>query len=59
MPIAVVLGFVAKLRGKGLWIGIITGATAQSILLSIVTCCTNWEKQVLVFYSLLYQYKYM
>ncbi|CDP00711.1 unnamed protein product [Coffea canephora] len=45
-PIAFILGFMVRLRGKGLWIGILCGATVQTLLLSIVTTCTNWEKQV-------------
>ena len=46
IPVAVALGFLTKLRGRGLWIGILTGAFLQSVMLSIITSCTNWEKQV-------------
>ncbi|EYU26990.1 hypothetical protein MIMGU_mgv1a008759mg [Erythranthe guttata] len=46
IPIAASLGFWLNLRGKGLWIGILCGATLQMIMLSIITSCTNWEKQV-------------
>uniref|UniRef100_A0A2N9I7M2 Protein DETOXIFICATION n=1 Tax=Fagus sylvatica TaxID=28930 RepID=A0A2N9I7M2_FAGSY len=45
IPVAVALGFLTKLRGRGLWIGIQTGAFLQSVMLSIITSCTNWEKQ--------------
>ncbi|GMY18481.1 protein DETOXIFICATION 12-like [Fagus crenata] len=45
IPVAVALGFLTKLRGRGLWIGILTGAFLQSVMLSIITSCTNWEKQ--------------
>ncbi|XP_038723021.1 protein DETOXIFICATION 12-like isoform X2 [Tripterygium wilfordii] len=45
IPCAAMLGFWAKLGGKGLWIGIQTGAFTQTILLFIATGCTNWEKQ--------------
>ncbi|KDP34994.1 hypothetical protein JCGZ_09282 [Jatropha curcas] len=45
IPVASVLGFWLKLRGKGLWIGIQVGAFTQTLLLSIVTSCINWEKQ--------------
>ncbi|CAK9160156.1 unnamed protein product [Ilex paraguariensis] len=45
IPFAVALGFWAQLRGKGLWIGIQAGAILQTILLSVITSCTNWEKQ--------------
>ncbi|KAH7834597.1 hypothetical protein Vadar_017735 [Vaccinium darrowii] len=45
IPVAVLLGFWLQLRGKGLWIGILAGAIVQTILLSIITNCTNWDKQ--------------
>ncbi|CAK9151296.1 unnamed protein product [Ilex paraguariensis] len=45
IPIAATLGFWVQLRGKGLWIGIQAGAILQSIMLSIITSCTDWEKQ--------------
>ncbi|KAJ8747764.1 hypothetical protein K2173_010031 [Erythroxylum novogranatense] len=45
VPAAAILAFPLKLRGYGLWIGIQLGAFVQIILLSIVTGCTNWEKQ--------------
>ncbi|KAG2709475.1 hypothetical protein I3843_05G220100 [Carya illinoinensis] len=45
IPAAAVLGFWAQYRGRGLWIGIQTGAFVQTVLLSIVTSRTNWEKQ--------------
>ncbi|KAK3442651.1 hypothetical protein EUGRSUZ_B02873 [Eucalyptus grandis] len=44
IPVAATLGFWVGLRGVGLWIGIQVGAIVQTSLLSIVTCCTNWEK---------------
>ena len=46
IPIAAMLGFWVQLRGKGLWIGIMIGAFCQTVLLSLITSCTNWEKQV-------------
>ncbi|KAH7835702.1 hypothetical protein Vadar_028947 [Vaccinium darrowii] len=45
IPVAVLLGFWLQLRGKGLWIGILAGASLQSFLLSVITSCTNWDKQ--------------
>ncbi|XP_027367080.1 protein DETOXIFICATION 14-like [Abrus precatorius] len=47
IPIAAILGFWVQLRGKGLWIGIITGALCQTVLLSLITSCTNWKKQAI------------
>ncbi|RZB89295.1 Protein DETOXIFICATION 12 isoform C [Glycine soja] len=46
IPIAAILGFCLQLRGKGLWIGILTGAFCQTVMVSLITSCTNWEKQV-------------
>ncbi|KAL6529955.1 hypothetical protein OROMI_028600 [Orobanche minor] len=45
LPVALVLGFVLHLRGKGLWLGLNMGSIVQSTLLSLVTCSTNWGKQ--------------
>jgi hypothetical protein len=46
IPVAAALGFRTQLRGMGLWIGIQIGAFVQTILLCIITSCTNWKKQV-------------
>ena len=46
LPVAAILGFWLQMRGQGLWIGILVGASVQALLLSIITSCTNWEKQV-------------
>ncbi|XP_047944699.1 protein DETOXIFICATION 14-like isoform X1 [Salvia hispanica] len=45
IPIAIALTFWFNFRGVGLWIGILSGATLQTILLSLITIFTNWEKQ--------------
>ncbi|PWA90664.1 MATE efflux family protein [Artemisia annua] len=45
IPMALVLGFVLHLNGKGLWSGLIIGIVMQCIMLTLVTCFTNWEKQ--------------
>lgn len=45
IPLAIVLGFVLKLRGKGLWTGLVMGTTVQVIIYSFVTTFTSWEKQ--------------
>ncbi|KAK7861442.1 protein detoxification 8 [Quercus suber] len=47
VPVGVVLAFVVHLKGKGLWIGILTGSTIQSFLLALKTIFTNWEKHAL------------
>ncbi|XP_062107450.1 protein DETOXIFICATION 14-like isoform X2 [Humulus lupulus] len=45
IPLAALLGFVFKLRGKGLWIGIMTGTTLQAVFFLVITIFTNWQKQ--------------
>ncbi|KAI3500166.1 hypothetical protein L1887_35983 [Cichorium endivia] len=45
IPMALVMGFVLQLKGKGLWGGLIIGSNVQCVLLTLVTCFTNWEKQ--------------
>ncbi|KAG8652173.1 hypothetical protein MANES_06G063000v8 [Manihot esculenta] len=45
IPVAAVLGFWLKFRGKGLWIGIQVGSFLQNVMLVIITSCTNWEEQ--------------
>ncbi|XP_051126678.1 protein DETOXIFICATION 12-like [Andrographis paniculata] len=47
MPAALLLAFVLHLKGRGLWSGLLAGATVQCIALSAVTGITNWEKQAL------------
>ncbi|KAI8028758.1 Protein DETOXIFICATION 14 [Camellia lanceoleosa] len=45
IPVAIVLGFVQHLSGKGIWSGIATGSTVQVILLSSATCLINWQEE--------------
>ncbi|KAL0408918.1 UNVERIFIED_CONTAM: protein DETOXIFICATION 12 [Sesamum radiatum] len=45
IPIAVALSFWLDFRGKGLWIGILSGAALQAVMLSVITSCTNWTKE--------------
>lgn len=47
IPAALLLGFALHLKGKGLWTGLVAGATVQSISLSLITGFTNWEKQAI------------
>ncbi|GLT28867.1 hypothetical protein SLA2020_037710 [Shorea laevis] len=44
-PVGILLCFGKHFRGKGLWIGIVTGSTVQSTSLAIVTLFTNWQEQ--------------
>ncbi|XP_061351423.1 protein DETOXIFICATION 12-like [Gastrolobium bilobum] len=48
IPVAASLAFWIKLGGKGLWIGMQSGAFVQCVLLSIVTSCINWEQQAIM-----------
>ncbi|KAK1433223.1 hypothetical protein QVD17_10132 [Tagetes erecta] len=45
VPMALVLGFVVHLNGQGLWGGLVIGSIVQCILLTLIACSTNWEKQ--------------
>ncbi|KAE8691984.1 MATE efflux family protein 8 [Hibiscus syriacus] len=46
VPGSGVLGFWVQMRGEGLWIGIQSGALLQILLLSAITNCIDWHKQV-------------
>ncbi|RZC52747.1 hypothetical protein C5167_021169 [Papaver somniferum] len=46
IPVALLLGFFLKLKGRGLWLGIMAGTVIQTAILSAITIRTNWEKQV-------------
>ncbi|XP_075522319.1 LOW QUALITY PROTEIN: protein DETOXIFICATION 14-like [Primulina tabacum] len=58
IPIAASLGFWLNLRGKGLWIGVLCGATLQTILLVVITSFTNWEKQAAMARERLFEEKH-
>ncbi|KAL5763386.1 hypothetical protein ACOSP7_019650 [Xanthoceras sorbifolium] len=45
IPVAAILGFWLQMRGQGLWIGILVGVFVQTLLLSIITSCLDWEKR--------------
>lgn len=45
IPISAVLCFVLNLKAKGLWIGLLAGASVQTSLLALVTGLTNWQKE--------------
>ncbi|TVU09153.1 hypothetical protein EJB05_42595, partial [Eragrostis curvula] len=44
LPMAIVLGFVLNMGGRGLWMGIICGSLSQTTLLSAITIFTEWHK---------------
>ncbi|XP_078437794.1 protein DETOXIFICATION 21-like [Wolffia australiana] len=47
IPLGIVLGYVIGLGVKGVWIGMISGVAAQTLVLVLITCRTNWDRQVL------------
>ncbi|WVY96507.1 hypothetical protein V8G54_028658 [Vigna mungo] len=55
IPTAAILSFWFQLGGKGLWIGIITGAFCQTVMLSLITTCTNWEEQAIKARKMIFQ----
>ncbi|KAK7272982.1 hypothetical protein RIF29_14027 [Crotalaria pallida] len=59
VPVAVLLGFVAHFKAKGLWIGIVGGSIVQSMSLSIVTALTNWNKQANMARERIFDSKYL
>uniref|UniRef100_A0ACD5T7L8 Uncharacterized protein n=3 Tax=Avena sativa TaxID=4498 RepID=A0ACD5T7L8_AVESA len=44
IPISLLLGFVLKLGGKGLWMGISCVSIVQFLLLAFITFFSNWQK---------------
>lgn len=46
VPVALLLGYVADLEVKGLWIGLLSGVLMQTFVLSIVIWRLDWEDQV-------------
>ncbi|KAK3134890.1 hypothetical protein QOZ80_5BG0412040 [Eleusine coracana subsp. coracana] len=44
IPTALFLGFVLKMEGKGLWMGISCGSVVQFLLLAVITFFSNWTK---------------
>ncbi|XP_058003605.1 protein DETOXIFICATION 20-like [Hevea brasiliensis] len=45
VPIGVILGYVAHLQIKGIWIGMTIGVVMQVMVLGYVTSRTNWDEQ--------------
>ncbi|XP_019186793.1 PREDICTED: protein DETOXIFICATION 24 isoform X1 [Ipomoea nil] len=46
IPIGALLGYVAHLQVKGIWIGMICGVVTQSAALCYMTWRTNWDDEV-------------
>lgn len=46
IPVGVLLGHVADLKVKGIWIGMLLGVLTQSLVLGYVTWKTDWDNEV-------------
>ncbi|OMO64529.1 Multi antimicrobial extrusion protein [Corchorus capsularis] len=46
IPIGILLGYVANLQVKGLWIGLLSGVAVQSLILAFLVWKTDWDEQV-------------
>lgn len=47
LPVGILLGYVARLQVKGIWIGMLAGVVSETIVLSIMMWRINWEEEVL------------
>uniref|UniRef100_A0A0E0M6Q5 Protein DETOXIFICATION n=1 Tax=Oryza punctata TaxID=4537 RepID=A0A0E0M6Q5_ORYPU len=48
IPMAVLLAFFLHLNGMGLWLGIVCGSIIKLLVLIIVSCCIDWEKEAIM-----------
>nr|GLL47555.1 protein DETOXIFICATION 24-like [Ipomoea trifida] len=46
IPIGALLGYVANLQVKGIWVGMIFGVVAETLALCYMTWRTNWDNEV-------------
>ncbi|XP_074574886.1 protein DETOXIFICATION 21-like [Curcuma longa] len=46
IPIGVLLGYLIGFQVKGIWIGMLLGTFAQTVVLIIITLRTDWDNQV-------------
>ncbi|KAF8398085.1 hypothetical protein HHK36_017011 [Tetracentron sinense] len=46
IPLGILLGYVADLEIRGIWIGMICGVALQTLVLIYITWRTNWDEQV-------------
>ncbi|XP_042513203.1 protein DETOXIFICATION 24-like [Macadamia integrifolia] len=45
-PLAIFLGYVIHLQVRGVWMGMICGVAAQTLVLAYITWTTDWDAQV-------------
>ncbi|KAL5079354.1 hypothetical protein RYX36_007775 [Vicia faba] len=46
IPVGVLIGIVFDYKVKGIWIGMLFGTFVQTVVLIIITCKTDWKKEV-------------
>ncbi|KAJ8763231.1 hypothetical protein K2173_025616 [Erythroxylum novogranatense] len=46
VPVGLILGYVADLQVKGIWLGLILGVLLQVLVLCYITLRTDWNEQV-------------
>lgn len=46
IPVGLLFCFILDFKVKGLWIGVLTGCTVQTITLFLVTTFTKWTSEV-------------
>ncbi|KAK8690007.1 hypothetical protein V6N13_088712 [Hibiscus sabdariffa] len=46
VPLGILLGYLAKMEVKGIWIGMILGVATQTLVLTYITSRTDWGEQV-------------
>ncbi|KAL6523321.1 hypothetical protein OROGR_016924 [Orobanche gracilis] len=47
LPVGLVLGYLAGLQVKGLWLGMLCGVICETLVLSFLMWRTNWDDEVL------------
>ncbi|KAL6525556.1 hypothetical protein OROHE_015863 [Orobanche hederae] len=47
LPVGLVLGYLAGLQVKGLWLGMLCGVICETLVLSFLMWRTNWDEEVL------------
>ncbi|PIN20917.1 putative membrane protein, predicted efflux pump [Handroanthus impetiginosus] len=47
IPVGIILGYVAHLQVKGIWIGMLCGIIAETLALSFMMWWTSWDEEVL------------
>ncbi|KAK3423651.1 hypothetical protein EUGRSUZ_F00502 [Eucalyptus grandis] len=46
IPVGVALAYFLNMQVKGVWIGMLFGTFVQTVVLIVITCKTDWDKQV-------------